>query len=332
VIVSDLSGTSNFGSVFQCGDNSSTTQGAVDLEPQRIIFSNVHVPTHRNKRAFEINCSATLLNSSALDVYIAGQDSQGIAILNTCGPVVVTGGTYVAASENIMVGGDTMKMPCTTSNVQISGVTLTKPNEWRGVVTVKNLLEFKRCVNCTVRDSYLANCWSSGQEGIGIVITPKNNQYIQNIEFDNVTVEHVALGVQFLGWDYNSVTPQATSGIAFKNSHFSMSKAENGGRGILALYSGGMLDSTWENIDATFDGSAIVVADSQIPQGPFTIRNSRMPTGAYGVQAPGANYGNVGYAGRELITVFEGNVFDLSRMGSSGQTQFKANFPNNTWQ
>jgi hypothetical protein len=336
VTVADLFVTSGGREVITCGDNG-PTQTAVAQQPTGIVFHNVTVPTHRGARAFAINCAAQLLDSHAFDVWSsAGDDSQGIAILNSCGPVSVIGGEYVAASENIMVGGDTLKITdCpegTAADLVFDGLTLSKPDAWRtdGVRRAnKNLFELKAGKRVALKNSTLSGSWKDGQDGWAILITPRNGAYIRGVEIDGVTVSRVGAGVQFLGTNNVTATPQATSGVVIRNSSFAISKAENGGRGILALYVGGMLDSTWENVTAKFDGLAIVQADSQVPQGPFVMRGSRMNTGAYAVQAPGVNYGGpapAGYEGRALTTVFEGNTF------TGAPSAFKKFYPANTFQ
>ena len=337
VTVHDIAATSkDEQSVVQCGDNGPTQTAAAQV-PQRISFTKVVIPSHRGKRGFELNCAATLNDSKALDVWAESlQDSQAIAVLNTCGPVTVKGGEYVAASENIMVGGDTLKVEgCIQGDLTFDGVALTKPEEWHtdGVRRgVKNLFELKSGVRVKLLNATLSGSWKAGQDGWAILITPRNGSYVKDVLIDNVTVERVGGGIQFLGRNKGTDTPEATSGILVRNSRFAISRADYGGRGILALMTNGVGDVTWENVTARFDGPAIVQADSKVPQGPFTMRNSRAVLGTYGVSMPGAHYGGAGTPGRELQTVLEGNTFGESeRMSKSGLRRFKKAFPRNTY-
>ncbi len=146
-----------------------------------------------------------------------------------------------------------------------------------------------------------------------------------------MTVEDVALGVQILGAE--ATTPQPTKGIIVSNSRFTMSKARNGGRGVPLLLVGGVLDVTYDNVDLVFDGTAIVVADGQQPQGPFSMRNSRSGLGSYAILKPGANYGNptpATHAGRELAHILANNVLTPGPgMSASGLKQTRTNFPDN---
>jgi hypothetical protein len=331
VAVSDLVGTSaSSGAVFQCGDNGST-QTAISQQPTGISFTRVKVPTHRGKRGLEINCSATVTDSSVLDTWSSAlADSQGLWVGNSCGPVTVTGGEYVAASENIMIGGDTLKILDCPEKVQ--------PDYWRtdGVSrAVKNLFEVKAGKRVTLRNSTLSGSWKASQDGWAIVITPRNSLYVDGVLIENVTVDRCGGALQLLGKDSATVTPQATSGIVVRNSAFHCDKATHLGRGIYALVTGGVLDMLSDNILFVGDGNALVQSDSQGVQGPFIVRNSRATIGQYGVMAPGSNFGTsvigTSYEPRAFLTTLDNNRFLPVGMSSTGLNLFKANYPGNTY-
>lgn len=330
-------------SVIQCGDNGQTQTKQAQV-PTGIILANVKVPTFRGRHAISIHCSGVLSMPVVADAWAAdGADSQAVWIHNTCGPFAVIGGSLSAGSEIIMIHGDTLKITdCpegVAADLTFDGQGLFRPDEWRtdGVRrSTKNLFEVKGGKRIRVRNLTGSGSWvgASGtgatQDGSAIVITPKNGLYIEDVGFEMITIERASSGVQLLGYDYNSVTPKQTSGIVFRNSSFTLSKAQNGGRGILALSTGGMGDSTWEDIRATFDGNAILQCDTPAgkPMGPFTMRGSKLTTGLYAVMANGVNYGGptpAAYAGRECATVFGDNVF------ADAPKQFKGFYPLNTW-
>ncbi len=339
VFVENLVCTSDYRSeVVQLGD-ATAAQNTVDLVPSLIDLWNVTVPTHRGKRGFAVHATdAHLKNCSALDVYDPGAaDSQGVWIHNTPGFIRVSGGTFEAGSENIMIGGDSVKIPGNTpSNITIDGVTLRKPLSWRtdGVNrAVKNLFEVKAGRNVTLRNSILDGSWTAAQTGWAIVITPKNGNLVDGVVVDNCIVRNVGGLVQLMGRDYNTVTPEPTHGIVFRDVAFTVSKAF--GSGYLCVMTGGMKDVTFERCTGTFDGSQILVSDSNATygqQGPVTITGCTMPTGAYGLKADGTNYGDAlpagsPYLGQELlIGAIKGNTF------TGAPSRFKANFPENSWQ
>lgn len=340
VVVSDLVATSDdSGAVLQCGDNGST-QTTRAQQPQRITVRNLSIPTHRGKRGIEWNCGGTIVSSSVLDVWASSlQDSQAIAMINSCGPLTVQGGTYVAASENIMVGGDRLKITdCpegVATDLLLEDVTLLKPDAWRtdGVKrAVKNLLELKAGKRITVRRARLSGSWGPAflgvQDGSAIVITPKNGQFLADITLEDLEVDRAAGGLQLLGTDYNSVTPIATTNVTVRRSTFRGLTKSWGGRGILAIVTGGMQAATFDQVDATFDGPAIIVCGTETPVGPLAFTGGRMTTGGYGVMAPGVNYGGAppaAYAARPCVTTFQGNTF------AGAPSTFKTNYPANTW-
>lgn len=338
VRVSNLSlASSGGGAVLRCGENG-PGQTTHARQPQRIVLEEISIATHRGKRGIEFNCGGEILDSTILDVWASTlADSQAVWIGNTCGPVTVRGGLLVAASENILIGGDTLKITdCpdgVVSQVLIERLELSKPAAWRtdGVRRgAKNLLEMKAGKGVTVRDVKLRHSFGpplGAQDGSAIVITPKNGQFIGDVTLEGLDVDEVAGGLQLMGRDYNSVTPTATTNVTVRRSLFRVAKIY-GGRGILALVVGGMQAATFDGVTVTLDGNAMVVCDTQVPVGPLTFVDSRMTTGPYGVMAPGVNFGGpapTGYEQRACVTSFTGNTL------ADAPSRFRTNHPENTW-
>lgn len=343
VTVEQLTATATYtGGVIECGSNTATRWAD---QPTGVRIVDVSVPTHRGKRGIEVNCGVTIIRPNIRDVWSSAlADSQAINVLNTCGPVTVEGpGELVAASENIMVGGDTLKLTdCpdkAPADLTFRNLTLTKPDTWRtdGVRrAVKNLFELKAGVRVRAENLVLAGSWGpnyggvtfyGAQDGSAVVITPKNGQIIRDVVLDRLDVSRAASGLQLMGKDYNSVTPAPTTGVVVRNSIFRVTKTL-GGRGVLALVVGGMQDATFEGVTALIDGSTLILCDTQTPVGPLTFRSSRLTTGPYGVMAPGVNFGGpapAAYAQRPCVTQFEGNTI------AGAPSAFRTNFPTNTY-
>lgn len=206
-------------SVIMVGNNDST-QTQASQAPTKIVLTNIQVPTHRGKRAFYLNSGDTqLLNCGCLDVYDpSAQDSQGIGILNAPGPILVSGGTYVAASENILVGGDVVSIPgVVPTGLTFEGLTLSKPAAWRTAPPpggVKNNFELKNGVDVVLKTSTLDGCWASAQAGFSIQLTPRNGGTIANVLIQDVTVQNVDHGINMLGCDDEAYSPQMV-GVTF---------------------------------------------------------------------------------------------------------------------
>jgi hypothetical protein len=341
VYAENLTCTSDYRSeVVQLGD-ATAAQNTIKLVPDAITIVNVTVPTHRGKRGFAIHATDVLLeNCSAFDVWDPGlADSQGIWIHNTPGSISIIGGTFEAASENIMVGGDSVKIPGNTpTGILIDGVTLQKPLGWQTDGTnraVKNLLELKASRNVVIRNCVLDGTWTASQShGCAFVFTPKNANIVDGVLVEDCVVRNAGALVQLMGLDYNTVTPQATRNIVFRRVQFTLSKAQFGGLGGLTTMTGGMKDVIFDQCSGTHDGSQMVISDSSATygqQGPVTITGCTMPTGQYGLKADGVNYGDAlaagsVYIGQELlIGSIAGNTF------SGAPSRFKTNFPDNIW-
>lgn len=205
--------------VVMVGDNDPAHQAKIEDVPQAIRLS-IFVPQHRGKTAFWINGrDVTLIDCGCLDVYDpAGRDSQGINILNTPGPVIVRGGTFEAASENILVGGDVTGIAdVVPSNLLFENIFLPKRDAWRlaGKPAVKNNFELKAGINVLVRNMRIDGNWVSGQAGSAIVITPRNGKTIGNVTFEDVQLAHVTHAINMIAQDDKAYSPK-TVGVTFR--------------------------------------------------------------------------------------------------------------------
>lgn len=193
--------------------NSDETQKTIADVPSHIVLS-IRVPKHRGKRAFAINSTETeLLKCSSFDVYDpAGRDSQGVLILNTPGKVTVRGGSFEAASENILVGGAPTSIPnVVPQDLLFEDLVLQKPLTWKtdGVKrVVKNLFELKAGVNVVARRILMTGCWVDGQTGWAIMLTPRDGKRIENVLLEDITLDEVGGACSVLGYDNEAPSPQ----------------------------------------------------------------------------------------------------------------------------
>jgi hypothetical protein len=344
VEIFDLSATTTHDQgVIRVGRND-RTQTTLELVPQRITFTRVKVPTYRGKRAFEINAAnVTLTDCIVADVYDpGGRDSQAIEILNAPGPVLVQGGSYSAGSEVIMIGGDEMKIPgVVPTGITIRDSTLWRPLEWQtdGVSrTVKNLIELKTGRNVLVQRVRMDGSWKNGQDGYAVVITPRAGGDIHDVTIEDTTIDHVAGGFNILGADSSSVTPSVLSGVVIRRVKVTTAKAVYGGRGILALITGGPHDVTFDDVTAVLDGNCIVYVDKSSgaalqPDGTkkpagnmasLVVTNSRLVPGIYGFIFTGNVRGKLWQNSVDALTVTANTLADAP-------AEFKKNFPRNTY-
>jgi hypothetical protein len=235
------------GSVVQIGDSSATTQGALELVPQRIKLVSISIPTHRGQRAFSIHgAHVELLNSFVDDTYSpALVDSQAIWIHNTPGPVLVDGGAYAAGSEIVMVGGDTQKIAgLIPADLTFQNLCLCRPLSWRtdGIKRgIKNIFELKSGERVKLYRVVMDGSWSDAQISFAIVLTPRQGGGIRDVLFDTITVRNVGGGFNIMGINNSTTqppTPFATTGIRVVNSDFTIQEKVFGGHGYLAMLQG----------------------------------------------------------------------------------------------
>jgi hypothetical protein len=215
----------------QVGDN---TIGRLEDLPRDVVLT-VTVPKHRGKRAFDINgANVALINCNCRDVFDpAGRDSQGVLILNSAGDIVVRGGSFEAGSENLLVGGDVTGVPSIVpTNILVEDATFSRPLSWKtdGVKRiVKNLFELKSGINVTARRLTLDGCWVDGQTGWALMVTPRNGKKVANVLFEDITIRNAGGALNILGYDSESVGPQAEN-IVVRRVNATVSKLYGLGR------------------------------------------------------------------------------------------------------
>jgi hypothetical protein len=342
VSVDGLTLTSDYSAVVDLGSNEAV-QGALEDVPSNIIFRRVKVPTHRGRRAFAIHASQVLLEDCQVDdVYDPGQgDSQAIWIMNTPGDIQITGGSYSAGSEVIILGGDSPKIPgLIPKNVIVDGAELWRPLSWQtdGVIrVVKNIFEAKIGHDLTIRHCKLHGCWDDpkGQEGEGFMLTPTRTGDVQRVTIENNEIWDVGGGINIIGRSDRYVTPATTSGIFASGNTWNISRALRGGRGQWVIAGGEPGTIRLEDNTVVCDGTSTIYyypgkvmrPDGSIAPGGkierLEVIGNRVTLGKYGF-----NLGGVPNAVRWQESVGELVVTDNQFVGPA--TMAKA-FPNNRY-
>lgn len=338
--------------VIRLGENDNT-QTTLAQEPSGVVLTNIRIPTFRGKRGIEVNARhVAIVNTEILDVWHPNaSDSQAVGILNSSGDIQILGGHFQAGSEVIMVGGDTIKLVgIQTRNILIEDALLDRPLSWQtdGINRgVKNVLEFKGGIDVTVRRTRLSGCWIAAQTGVGLTITARDKRVVDNLTFEDVTIDHVASGVQMVGRDYVSFTDGALH-VTFVRLKVLTDKKAFGnlatgasGRGLVAEISAepalvSFVDGTYLN-----DGDSMILSFvGQVmnedgtkrnggPIGELTFSNNKSKRGVNGMFLNGFANGGVNGEGKACCTVVtvEGNTF----AGDSSSSVMKKNFPLNTY-
>jgi hypothetical protein len=326
--------TSDVDAAIRLGRNTSA-QTTLELVPRRITFERVVVPEHHgphSKNGLENNgAEVTLLDCEIVNVFSpTGVESHAIASLNTVGGLTVRGGTYSAGSICLFSGGDALKL----SGVDIEHLTyenlrITKPVEWQtdGVPrNVKNLIELKNGSHVLVKNCEIFNTWGPIQRGFGIVLTPKVDGHLTDIEFDGCTVYNVGGGLNVTGRNPTDADPVRTDDIRIRNCKFTIDRNAWGpsAYGFFMLLQDGVGRVLVENCDIAHNGNSFIVVDDRERVASLIVRGCRFNAGQYGLKHP---YGNNGDHWEQTFDelVIEGNEI------TGASSVFRRVFPRNVY-
>lgn len=340
VQVRDILATSDHpGAVILLGDNSSTTQGSLELVPRDIVLDGITIPEHINgKRGIEVNAVATLRNLDIQNVWVAGQDNQAIGILNTPGPVTVEDFSLSSGGEIVMVGGDSLKIP----GVWPCDLTFRRGRLWRPLTwqtdgvsrTIKNSFELKAGERVLVEDVEIDGNWADAQTNGTIVLTPRNGANVADVTFRRLTVRNTYAAFNVLGWNDSTTQPPHTrpcENITVVDSHFTLDRVAFGGtsynsRFLLLQRGAGRFEVTNTRVltDMRYH-DLIRASDRYAPVGPLVLQGNRWLVPYYTSSAiPFPCPDNA------VDTWFPGLVVDGNTIGDTG-TATKTRWPANTF-
>ena len=192
-----------------------------------------------------------------------GSDSQAIVAWQGTGPCKIVNNYLEGSGENIMFGGENIKIPgAIPSDIEVRGNLVMKRLDWLGSGwTVKNLFELKVAQRVLVSGNIFQNNWAAAQTGAAILFTPRNHGFfggdpypyddwsvVQDVTFENNIVRSTGQGFLISGEDYVAPSEQ-TKRILIRNnvienvskyfySHsrfFKINSGEEGGRPVLDL-------------------------------------------------------------------------------------------------
>lgn len=190
------------------------TIGETNLEnqPQRVTMRRVTVTAigggHRGVGMH--GTDMTLDSSTVTGFYEKGRDSQAFLAVNGPGPYTITNNVLEASGENILFGGaDPGIVGVVPRNIVIRNNVIRKPGTYRGIGTVKNLLELKSAEDVVIEDNTFDGNWADGQSGNAIVLTVRNQDgkctqcVVNNVTFRRNVLTNTLDGyaVSILGYD-----------------------------------------------------------------------------------------------------------------------------------
>jgi hypothetical protein len=141
---------------------------------------------------------------ACVDSYIGNvkdtADAQCIFAFNGPGPYLIENNFLEATGMSVMFGGtDPRITDQVPSDIVVRGNYCYKPLSWKdaNLWDVKNLFELKNAQRVLVTGNVMENCWTDGQTGFAVLLTPRNQggsapwSVTKDIDFENNIVKNV---------------------------------------------------------------------------------------------------------------------------------------------
>ena len=209
----------------------------------------------------------------------------------------VNGADKYRVFRGTAAGGQTRYIDTTASSLtytgsgELTGTPASSGTKW----VVKNTLELKNAQRVTVDGNVLENCWSAGQYGYAIVLTPRNSgrapwTRVQDVTFTNNIVRHVAGVLNLAGFDDSDPTLR-TERITFRNNLFAdVNHTVYGTSAKAMLVGGGAANLVFDRNTIIHTNSSVLYAYGAAMSG-LVYTNNISQHHRYGIMGDGATTG-----------------------------------------
>ncbi|MBC7796947.1 MAG: hypothetical protein H7Z37_08750 [Pyrinomonadaceae bacterium] len=297
-----------------------------DEIPKHFEFDRCYVHAQglgKARRGFALNNIDAVIKNSHISGFAGkGEEAQAICGWNGPGPFKIINNYVEGGAENIMFGGSMAQPGMNPADLEFRHNHVTKPLEWRGKVTVKNLLELKDLRRGIIEENVFENNWVSGQGGTVFVLTPASLQSgpdarVEDITFRSNYIQHAASAIGMTGTDYGDPKypnlPVQNRRVKFENNLFADIGRKWGddssGKFLLLTSGNGPDDLTFNHNTAIHDGTAILFDVGLNKNLVFT--NNIVQHNTYGIIAFRENaggHGSVGLSSNAPNSVFKRNI------------------------
>jgi hypothetical protein len=145
--------------------------------PHHLVISRsyVHGVGSNVKRCVLANSADTEVRDSWLSQCAdKGNDAQAIVGWSGTLRLLVENNTLEASHEVLLFGGSDASLALSPQDITIRGNHITRPLAWKGVWTVKNLIETKNARRVLIEGNVVEHNWASGQDGFAWVLKSEN--------------------------------------------------------------------------------------------------------------------------------------------------------------
>ena len=300
-----------------------STQRTLASVPHHLTLDRcyVHALTFQSlKRGIALHSAETSITNSHISGFkVVGQEAQAIGSWNGPGPFHIVNNYLEGAGEVILFGGATPAINgLVPSDIEVRRNHLAKDLSWYPTHpsyagtrwAVKNIFELKNARRVVVDGNLFENNWMDAQQGYAIIFTPRPNDsgaaaVVEDVEFTNNIVRHVAAGIHIAGQDDLSSNPYAVIArrIRVANNLFhDVNPAVWGGDGAFLKIGAGVESVTVDHNTVDQTGN-IVKAWGQTMPG-FVFTNNLVAHNDYGMMGDGQSPGLV-----SLENYFPGYAF-----------------------
>jgi hypothetical protein len=191
------------------GDGSAA-QDALEEVPHHLTIERCYIHAAADgqlKRGVALNSAATeILDSHLAGFKVKGQDSSAVGGWNGPGPYRIVNNHIESAGVSVLFGGAAGGLSVVPTDIEFTRNTVTRPPEWRGVYTVKNLFELKNARRVSVTGNLFEHNWPDAQAGYAILFTPRpsdsgSSAVVEDVLFAHNIVRGVAAAVNVIGSD-----------------------------------------------------------------------------------------------------------------------------------
>ncbi|MBV9925927.1 MAG: right-handed parallel beta-helix repeat-containing protein [Acidobacteria bacterium] len=286
--------------LVKLGDGSAAQSKLSDV-PHHFVIERCYIhaaPDGQLKRGVALNSAATeILDSYISGFKVKGQDASAIGGWNGPGPYRIVNNHIESAGVTVHFGGAAGGLNVVPSDIEFTRNTVTRPPEWRGVYTVKNLFELKNARRVTVSGNLFEHNWVDAQAGYAILFTPRPNDsndaaLVEDVSFTNNVVRGTAAGVNVIGSDpLYERAPSEVRGrrIQIRNNLFADVGGQWGGDGVFIKLGEGAESVTVDHNTVLNTGN--ITKASGAPLRSFSFTNNVVAHNDYGVHGDDAAVG-----------------------------------------
>ena len=296
-IAINAAGTTPLNAIVKLGINQTTLAEV----PGDFVFSHVvslGTPTLAVRRNFYVNSSNTaLVDSWCGEGHDNNSDSQCWLGLNGPGPYLIENNYMEASHEVVMFGGgDPSIQNLVPADVTIRRNHITRPLSWKGVWTVKNLIESKNVLRMLIEGNVIENNWADGQVGYGLLFKSVNQDGTapwstsQDITIRYNLVRNTGAGINLCAACQGTVVP-ATRITAYDNVFIGINNSPYSGeaREIQLLQALTNVSLTHLTFIKAYDVATAISFDGQPPKiTGLDFRCIAYDNGQYGVHGSGS--------------------------------------------